>query len=52
MRLSAFYADGVTLSRAVNPSILLVNEQGLPLRDELEFELLLNVRANSASGAG
>jgi ribosomal protein S18 acetylase RimI-like enzyme len=41
MHLSALYADGVTRSRAVKPSIPLLDEQGLPIRDELEFELLL-----------
>lgn len=37
----AFYRDGVARSRLAKASIPLVNGDGVPVRHELEFELLL-----------
>ena len=42
MDLVAFYRDGVAQSRLVKPSIPLVDGEGIPVRHELEFELLLS----------
>ncbi|MCA1691383.1 MAG: GNAT family N-acetyltransferase [Actinobacteria bacterium] len=41
MDLVAFYRDGVARSRLAKPSIPLVDGDGVPIRHELEFELLL-----------
>ena len=41
MQLRAVYVDGVATSRMLKPTIPLVDEVGLPIRDELEFELPL-----------
>ena len=41
MDLVAFYRDGVARSRLAKPSIPLVDGDGVPVRHELEFELLL-----------
>jgi ribosomal protein S18 acetylase RimI-like enzyme len=44
MDLVAFYRDGVARSRTAKPSIPLVDGQGVAVRHELEFELLLSHR--------
>jgi hypothetical protein len=41
MTLVAVHPDGVARSRAVKPSIPLVDRHGVPIGDDLEFELLL-----------
>ena len=41
MDLAALHRDGVSRSRAVKSSIPLVGHDGVPVRHELEFELLL-----------
>ena len=41
MDLVAFYRNGVARSRLAKPSIPLVDREGVPVRHELEFELLL-----------
>ena len=41
MDLVAFYRDGVAQSRLAKPSIPLVDGEGVAVRHELEFELLL-----------
>jgi GNAT superfamily N-acetyltransferase len=41
--LSALRPNAVTESRRRKPSIPLVDDNGIPLRDELELEILLNV---------
>ncbi len=41
MDLVALHRDGVARSREVKPSIPLVDRYGVPIRHELEFELLL-----------
>jgi ribosomal protein S18 acetylase RimI-like enzyme len=43
LRLVACYPDGVSRSRLVKPSIPLVDGDGVPIRDELEFGLVLAV---------
>lgn len=40
-RLVAVYPDAVTESRRLKPAIPLLGEDGIPIRDELEFELVL-----------
>jgi ribosomal protein S18 acetylase RimI-like enzyme len=40
--LVALIRDGVTASRLVKPSIPMVGRDGIPIRHELEFELLLD----------
>jgi ribosomal protein S18 acetylase RimI-like enzyme len=44
MDLVALIRDGVAASRLVKPSIPMVGRNGIPIRHELEFELLLNHR--------
>jgi hypothetical protein len=41
MDLVALHRDGVTRSRALKPSIPFSGADGVPLRHELEFELVL-----------
>lgn len=41
LRLAAVYPGAVEESRRVKPSIRLVGEYGIPIRDELELELVL-----------
>ena len=41
MNLCAIYRDGVSASRQVKPAIPLEDEYGVPIVDELEFEILL-----------
>lgn len=41
LRLAAVYPGAVEESRRVKPSIRLVGEYGIPIRDELELELFL-----------
>ena len=41
MRMIAIHPDAVTEARTLKPQIPLVDENGLPIRDEIEFELLL-----------
>ncbi len=41
MRLVALYPNEVERSRVVKPSIPLVDAKGVPIRDELEFEVRL-----------
>jgi GNAT superfamily N-acetyltransferase len=41
MDLVALYHDGATRSRALKPTIPLMSADGIPIRHELEFELLL-----------
>jgi ribosomal protein S18 acetylase RimI-like enzyme len=43
MQLRKVYPDGVTRSRALKRAIPLVDDEGLPIRDELEFELNLTL---------
>ena len=45
MDLVALLRDGVARSRRVKPSIPLFDEDGVPIRHELEFELLLTLGA-------
>ena len=42
MDLVRVVRDGVTRSRLVKPSIPTVGEHGIPMRHELEFELVLS----------
>ena len=42
MRLVAIYRDAVDEARRIKPSIPLVGDHGIPVHDELEFELLLD----------
>jgi ribosomal protein S18 acetylase RimI-like enzyme len=42
MDLVALIRDGVAVSRLVKPSIPMVGGNGIPIRHELEFELLLD----------
>ena len=44
MDLVALIRDGVDASRFVKPSIPMVGRDGIPIRHELEFELLLDQR--------
>ena len=44
MDLVALIRDGVIASRLVKPSIPMVGRDGIPIRHELEFELLLDQR--------
>lgn len=48
MELCCFYRHGVRRSRKVKPSIPKRGADGIPLDHELELELLLDVRADSA----
>jgi ribosomal protein S18 acetylase RimI-like enzyme len=41
MQLARVHLDGVARSRRVKPSIPNQNSEGIPIRDELEFELVL-----------
>jgi hypothetical protein len=41
MHLVALHTNGVERSRVVKPSIPLVDARGVPIRDELELEVLL-----------
>jgi GNAT superfamily N-acetyltransferase len=41
LRLAALYPGAVDESRRIKPSISLVAENGIPIRDELELELVL-----------
>jgi ribosomal protein S18 acetylase RimI-like enzyme len=41
MQLRSVHIDGVATSRMLKPTIPLVDDVGLPIRDELEFELRL-----------
>jgi hypothetical protein len=41
MRLAALRPGAIEESRRIKPSIPLVGEHGIPIRDELELELLL-----------
>ena len=49
MDLAALHRDGVTRARELKPSIPLTGARGVPLRHELEFELVLRP-AGSLSG--
>ncbi len=40
-RLTAVFPDAVTASRLLKPSIPLIGEDGIPIRDELKFEKAL-----------
>jgi len=40
-RLSALYPDAVNEARKLKPEIPLIGENGIPLRDEIELEMLL-----------
>jgi ribosomal protein S18 acetylase RimI-like enzyme len=40
-RLSALYPDAVNEARKLKPSIPLIGENNIPLRDEIELEMLL-----------
>lgn len=40
-RLAALYKDALVESRRLKPQIPLVGEDGIPIRDELEFEIIL-----------
>ncbi len=42
--LAALYRNALDASRRLKPSIPLIGMDGIPLRDEIEFELLLTVR--------
>ena len=44
MDMAALIRGGVAASRAVKPSIPTVSRDGIPIRHELEFELLLDHR--------
>lgn len=46
MQMSAVYPDAVTEARKLKPQIPLVAENGIPIRDEVEFELDLIVPNN------
>jgi GNAT superfamily N-acetyltransferase len=39
MRMVAIHLDAVTQARALKPQIPLVDDNGLPIRDEVEFEV-------------
>jgi GNAT superfamily N-acetyltransferase len=41
MRLVAVHPGAVDVARRINPSIPLIGEHGIPIRDELEFEVWL-----------
>jgi hypothetical protein len=40
LRLAALHADAVEESRRLKPTISLVGENGIPIRDEIELELV------------
>lgn len=40
-RLAAIYKDALNLSRQIKPSIPEIGMHGIPLRDEIEFEMIL-----------
>jgi ribosomal protein S18 acetylase RimI-like enzyme len=40
-RLSALYVDAVTQARAIKPEIPATGDDGIPIRDEIEMELVL-----------
>ena len=40
MRMSAVYPDAVTEARKLKPQIPLIADNGIPIRDEVEFEAL------------
>ncbi len=42
MHIRASYPDGVAASRALKPTIPVVDDDGVPIRDEIEFELRLS----------
>ena len=46
MRMSAVYPDALTEARKLKPQIPLIAENGIPIRDEVEFELDLVVANN------
>jgi hypothetical protein len=41
MRLAAAHPGAVDEARAIKPSIPLIGDHGIPIHDELEFELAL-----------
>ncbi|HEY7042846.1 MAG TPA: GNAT family N-acetyltransferase [Nocardioidaceae bacterium] len=41
LRLAALHRDALALSRRLKPSIAEIGQDGIPLRDELELEMLL-----------
>jgi ribosomal protein S18 acetylase RimI-like enzyme len=49
MRLVAVFPTAVDEARRIKPQIPLVGEYGIPIRDELEFELALEDQASASS---
>jgi ribosomal protein S18 acetylase RimI-like enzyme len=49
MHLVALYPNEVERSRAVKPAIPLVDAAGVPIRDELEFEVRLQQRTGASA---
>lgn len=41
-RIAAVHRDAVTLSRRIKPEIPLTGEDGIPIRDEIELEIMLH----------
>jgi len=41
MTIAAIHIDAIEISRKIKPSISLIGMYGIPIRDEIEFEMML-----------